>query len=161
MWMKVGDCTIWFITWNSCLKWRVLTGPVTAFGWRWKCCWGKGMESSSVCVSQCCTLDHRPLLSHLWQNFPHLARTHCLPVVARRRGWPRLQSRVISRPRDSDACCISASARSNRREKKRILKKNNKPRLFLYTHPLSSWGDRLEQWNKNNFFCSHYFFIIK
>lgn len=77
-----------------------------------------------VCVSQCCTPDHRHLLSHLWQNFPHLARTHCLPVVARRRGWPRLQSRVISRPRDSDACCISASARSDRGERKNRNKKH-------------------------------------
>lgn len=118
-----------------------------------------------MCVSQCCTPDHRPLLSHLWQNFPHLGRTHCLPVVARRRGWPRLQSRVISQLRDSDACCISASARPDRREKKN---KKNKPRLFLYTHPLSSWGDRVKIQSsgiKNNFlfllfFCCSCCFVF-
>lgn len=90
-----------------------------------------------VCVSQCCTPDHRHLLSHLWQNFPHLGRTHCLPVVARHRGWPRLQSRVISQLRDSDACCISASARPNRREKKRIKKTN---RSCFSTHILCRHG---------------------
>lgn len=106
--------------------------------------------------------DHRPLPSHLWQNFPHLACTHRLPVAARRRGWPKLRSRVISRLSDSDTRCISAFARADRGDEK--------TGLFFYTHPLTSLEIIikliLQQWNKNSisptvtFFVCRFLFVV-
>lgn len=85
-------------------------------------------NGKQLCVSV--TPDHRPLPSHLQQNFPHLACTHCLPFVARQRGWPKLQSRVISRLSGSYVRCISAFTRADRGDQK-------KTGLF-FTHPLTS-----------------------